>query len=66
MVEKSGIWKEGLGRCRPDNWQSCFIHMENLTKEWYERDIILYVGVEKLIISVGDGSGKSSSNESNL
>lgn len=54
------MWDEALQQCTPELWKDCVCHTEELIKKWYEREKILDVTVnELLIISDSDSSSDS-------
>lgn len=54
------MWKEALEQCTKDVWSNCVRHTEEKIRTWYERERILDVTVDELIIHVGNDSSDSS------
>ncbi|KAF5302409.1 hypothetical protein FQA39_LY10448 [Lamprigera yunnana] len=57
------MWDEALRQCSKLLWENCINHTENIFKNWYEREKVLYVSVNELIIR-GDQENDSSSDNS--
>ena len=58
------MWTEALDQCTPEVWENCVRHTEDLIRNWYEREKILDVTVNELIINVGDDDDSSTEESS--
>lgn len=59
------MWNEALQQCSENVWQNCVSHTENVIQKWYEREKMLDVKIDELIINIGKDSS-SESDESDI
>lgn len=54
------MWEESLGTITPQDWQNSIIHTKKIISDWWQREHVLDVEVEPLIINIGNESTTSS------
>ncbi|KAF2893031.1 hypothetical protein ILUMI_13143 [Ignelater luminosus] len=58
------MWNEALGQCDAEFWNHCVNHAEKNINDWYEREKILDVSVNHIVINITMDNSDSSSNNS--
>lgn len=57
------MWTEALEQCSAEIWMNCVNRTENIIRDWYNREKLLDVTVEKLIIHTNDSESSTSGSD---
>ncbi|KAF2889991.1 hypothetical protein ILUMI_16182 [Ignelater luminosus] len=57
------MWNEALNHCNDKLWHHCVNHTEDIVKAWYERQRLLDVTVNSVVINITNDSSDSSGSD---